>query len=120
MATPARDHLNVAQEILTRYGETVIFSDTVVKRNRLGQRQQRAIVITNASLFNFLPKSYAAPQRRMGLIDIDEVWVLPGAEMGEDPFGFVNLSASDKRLSRPFPSSSAPRSGSLGRIRLHV
>jgi hypothetical protein len=83
MTSPSRDHLGVSQEILTRYGEHVIFSDTVVKKNRLGSRQQRSIVITNSSLFNFLPKSYAAPQRRMGLIDIEEVWILPGTEMGE-------------------------------------
>lgn len=80
---PPADRLNVAREIASRYSERVVWSDVLVKRNRLGTRQQRAVVVTNASLFNFIPKSYATPQRQLRLIDIDEIWFLPGSEIGE-------------------------------------
>ena len=79
---PTHDNLKVGDEIAARFHEKVVWSDILVKRNRLGSRQQRAVVITNASLFNFLPKSYAAPQRQLGLIDIEELWTLPGTEIG--------------------------------------
>ena len=89
------DRLNVAQEIATRFNnESVVWSDVLVKRNRLGSRQLRAVVITNASLFNFLPRNYAAPQRQLGLADIDELWLLPGSELG-------SLSCEELSLRNP-------------------
>ena len=81
-AAPSLDRLTVAGEISSRYSEAVAWSDVLVKRNRLGSRQLRAVVITDASLFNFLPRNYTTPQRRMELADIEELWLLPGSELG--------------------------------------
>jgi hypothetical protein len=104
--TAKHDHLHIAQEsaalatfqafraapqnapalsgIDAAAAEEVIYSDSLVKINRLGMRQQRTLVITTIAIYNFKPKSYAAFQRRIKLFNLERVVLISGTnELGK-------------------------------------
>ena len=57
----------------TEVQERVRFSDILIKINRKGKRQKRALVITNLALYNFKPGSYKSFQRRINTAHLDKV-----------------------------------------------
>ena len=57
----------------TEVQERVRFSDVLIKINRKGKRQKRALVITNLALYNFKPGSYKSFQRRINTAHLDKV-----------------------------------------------
>jgi len=57
----------------TEIQERVRFSDTLVKINRKGKRQKRALVITNLAIYNFKPNSYSSFQRRINTAHLDKI-----------------------------------------------
>lgn len=65
------DHLAVAYDADLRgvlpADEGVRFTAAVVKVNRRGRRQQRALVVTQRALYNFRPGRFARYRRRIAL-----------------------------------------------------
>jgi serum/glucocorticoid-regulated kinase 2 len=54
-------------------GENVVFSDFVLKINRKGKTQERAILITNKAVYNLKVKNYGSCQRRIPMANIEAV-----------------------------------------------
>src|SRR5690349_19889555 len=47
--------------------EHVVFSDSVIKINRKQKKQERHLIITNLSIYNFKPSSYSKCKRKIFL-----------------------------------------------------
>eukprot|EP01029_Cantina_marsupialis_P001658 TRINITY_DN1145_c0_g1_i1.p1 TRINITY_DN1145_c0_g1~~TRINITY_DN1145_c0_g1_i1.p1 ORF type:complete len:1708 (-),score=582.36 TRINITY_DN1145_c0_g1_i1:692-5815(-) len=58
--------------------EKVLFSGDLIKINRKGKRQKRALVITSLGIFNFAPKKFKNFKRRISLGDLDQVFLCDG------------------------------------------
>lgn len=90
MASEDHDHLRVADnsslrklfaKLLKSSGapadaqpERVVLSDLVVKTNRKGKRQTRALVITDQAVYNFKHKSYSSFKRRIPITSLAQVY----------------------------------------------
>lgn len=75
-----KDHLylngnQLVKILLTKYGggETVLFSDLVVKINRKNKEQTRTILITNKAVYNLLPTNQGKCKRRIEFEKISAV-----------------------------------------------
>ena len=62
----------------TEVTERVRYSDILIKINRKGKRQKRALVVTNLAVYNFKPGSYKSFQRRINTAHLDKIICLAG------------------------------------------
>lgn len=58
--------------------EVVLFADNLIKINRYGKRQTRALVITSIAVLNCKPKSFGDFKRRIPICMIEEIWAVRG------------------------------------------
>lgn len=66
-------HFLATRDSRTSDLEIVQFSDIAIKVNRLGKRQLRHLIITNKSIYNFVPYIYSKCQREIPLHDLDAI-----------------------------------------------
>jgi len=80
------DHLGLlnhpaAQKMLSKLGdnfpeqEKVVLSVNLVKVNKRGKEQERALLVTDKAIYNLKPKDYAKCQRRIDLEKLVSVTV---------------------------------------------
>jgi serum/glucocorticoid-regulated kinase 2 len=71
----SKDYLNLAQDantkkkLLQQNNEEVMFSDLVIKVNRKGKEQNRALLVTDKCLYNLDPKKFGSVIKRRIFID---------------------------------------------------
>lgn len=59
--------------MMVKKGEVIIFSGLVTKLNRVDKQQERALVMTDKAIYNFVPNKYTKWKRRILLKDITAV-----------------------------------------------
>merc|ERR1712228_940415 len=53
--------------------ECVLFSDTVIKINRKGKQQERALVVSEKALYNLMPTDFGECKRRIDLANVRSI-----------------------------------------------
>ena len=79
MATSADGAAEQDVEYLRSLREELCFSSAVTKVNAKGKRQQRVLVVTNLSIYNFEPGRWRKPKRRIRLSTLSKIFLPTGA-----------------------------------------